>query len=223
MDDSSHLADILEPNKALISRNVILTPFLPPKVFTPYAKFDKSFLGNGASACFADNLSVICSGVSAQKVYDALSLLQGTKCRNVLFIGSCGGLGGAKIGDILIAEQKQSFNVEGLGVSFAKYLRDSGIAFSAARVYSVESIKDETQALIDNLEKGGFGGIDLETSVFQRTALSNGFNAGAALYITDKPRVRPFTARFTPEERGAIVSARDTVVRSAVKFVEGLG
>jgi len=222
MFEDFHLENILRDNKALVTRNVILTPFLPPKVFTPYKKFDKVFLGNGASACFADSLSVICSRISSQNIFTALELLKGSRCANIMFIGSCGGIGGAKMGDILVADQKAVLNITGLGSSFSKYLGNNGIAYRNTRVHSVESIKDETAALIDNLEKGGFGGVDLESNVFQRTSASNGLSACAVLYVTDIPRKRPFTSKFTQEERDIIVRARDTVVKAAVEFMGNL-
>jgi len=71
------------------------------------------------------------------------------------------------------------------------------------------------------LKKGGFLGVDLETNLFQRISATNSFDACAALYVTDKPLKRPFTERFTKEEREKIVGARDTLVRNVVGlFIE---
>jgi len=220
--NSPSLSQCLLANSPLITKHAVVTPFLPLRVFEQYVKFEKSVVEAGYCAGFARDLTVICSGVGAHNVFGVLEALKGTRCAGVMFIGSCGGLGRTRIGDILIAEVCDPSGLRGFREKFEAFLKKGGVVFETSKIYSVESVKDETQALIDNLEKGGFGGVDLETGVFTRVAASNGLNACAALYATDRPLKRPFTEKFTKEEREKIVLARDTVVRNTVAFLEGL-
>ena len=220
--NASSLSEFFQSNNTLIVKNALISPFLPLRVFEPYVKIEKIFTGKHVSAGLAKNICVIQSGIGVQNVFNAVEALISTNCRNLIFIGSCGGIGRAAIGDILIADQKAVTGIHTFSESLEVFLTQTGVPFKSSRIYSVETVKDETEALIDNLEKGGYLGVDIETNVFNRTSASNAFNACALLYVTDIPLRRPFTERFTKEERDKIASARDTAVRSAVRFMEGL-
>ena len=201
-----------------MSGNVIITPFLPLSVFGQYARIKNNFSRGELSAGFAGNVLIIRSGIGSKNVFDAIETLKDANCANILFIGSCGGIGDTAIGDILLAEQSGAPAMKGLVTEFSGFMESKGTSFKLSRIHSVESIKDETGALMDNLEKGGFLGVDLESNVFARASASNGFRACAVLYVTDRPLKRPFTERFTPEERKRIVTARETVVRTTMEF-----
>jgi purine-nucleoside phosphorylase len=218
LNPSLNLSEIIKANKNLVSKNVILAPFLPLRVFEQYAKFEKAFSEKSFCAGFGANLTVIRSGIGVKNVFAALEALKDSRCSNIIFIGSCGGIGGVEIGDIIVADRTGFSGDHGVSARFEKWLNDKCAAFKISRIYSVESVKDETESLIDNLEKGGFLGVDMETSVFQRVSAAHGFDSCAALYVTDKPIKRPFTERFTKEEREKIVSARDTIVRNTIGF-----
>ena len=218
----SPLSEFLESNKSLCPKNFIITPFLPLRVFEPYIKIGKTLDQKDISAGLSDNICVIRAGIGVQNVFNAVESLIDTNCKNIVFIGSCGGIGRAAIGDIIIADQKDATGIHTFPDSLASFLKNNNIPFKTSRIYSVESVKDETEALIDNLKKGGFLGVDIETGVFNKTAASNAFNSCALLYVTDIPLKRPFTEKFTVQEREKIVTARDSVVKSAVNFMEGL-
>jgi len=222
MNNTYPLTVCLRANARLIAKNAVITPFLPLKAFEQYAAIENTYFQNDVSAGFAKELTILRCGIGAQNIYSAIEALKNTNCRRVVFIGSCGGLGKARMGDILIADQKGVLGVQGLAGSFGEYLKIKGVPASLARIYSVESVKDETEALIDNLEKGGFLGVDLETAVFARTAAMNALESLAVLYATDLPLKRPFTARFTPAERDKISAARDMVVKNTLGFIETL-
>ena len=108
---------------------VILTPFLPERIFTARCRRARAFKGRLYSGTFAEKngekFAVIRCGMGDRLMGDAVILLEGTPVRDILFAGACGGLKDCRIGDLVVCEN--AFNGEG----FTRYHTPS---FSITRV-----------------------------------------------------------------------------------------
>ena len=102
---------------------IIITPFIPLKMFKEHCEITGALGGFLYSGFFAKKKSmdfaVIRCGMGDRFLGDAILLLGETNVKEILFTGACGGLGDEKIGNIFVCEN--AFDGEG----FTRYHRDS--------------------------------------------------------------------------------------------------
>lgn len=98
-----------------LPEKVIVTPFLPERLFTAHCSRVRSFKGrlySGAIARKGDvDLAVIRCGMGDRLMGDAVLMMDDTAVRDIVFAGACGGLKDRGIGDIVLCEN--AFNGEG--------------------------------------------------------------------------------------------------------------
>ena len=196
------------PNKA------ILTPFLSLKKFAESCDIVQTFKGRLYSGIIASknniNFAVIRCGMGAQIAGDAAALLGNTPVEDLLFVGSCGGLGSSKIGDLLICEKafdggsfSSSFNNNS---SFADIISSGELIpadpnytkdleeYSSLRkgnIFTVASLYSELSDDIQKIEDEGFCGVDMELASIYSAARKMNIRPAALLFVSDLPLTKP--------------------------------
>lgn len=128
-------------------------------------------------------------------VSDAVLLLRGTKCRNVVFVGAMGGLAkGLKIGDVFRTNK-------------------------AKDVHSVNSLHEETRQKLLSLRRKGVVGIDLESRAFFSSARKAGLSARAVYVVTDLPLTKPFYLGNTAKEKERIQASIPSCLSDLVAII----
>lgn len=161
-----------------VKRLVIISPILYPNQLKTKEKPIKSILGY--LVVNSDNFTFIKAPMLQSAVKDLVIILKRTKCREVLFIGAAGGLDeNFAIGDVIEIK-------------------------NGRKIYSFDSILEESPIKLRSLKKKGILAIDLEVKAFFLAAKKAGLKAMARLIITDLPLTKPYYLEKSQEEREAI-------------------
>ena len=177
-----------------IPENIILTPYFSSKHFKPYTEIISSFKGKLYSGFFcrknSGSFAVIKCGLGAGLAGDCVLALQNTEASKIVFIGSAGGLSGARIGDIVIpgaAVNGEGFSVyyetgsdfaricrEGTCVMPSSFLRqriaeeirqnlEGGGIIENGKIFTTGSILCETEKNLTELERSGFIAFEMDS------------------------------------------------------------
>jgi len=228
-------------SKEEVRSRVILTPFLPVNYFAAYAPGMKIMKKRSIETGISEMLTVIRTGMGGPATGDVVLMLNNTGCKTILFVGSCGGIGKAAIGDIILAESVcigegfsnyflpgRQVNIQeniilqadsGLLSQFSDYCSRNNTAFTTGRVFSVGTMFAETKELIQTLENMCFLGVEMEVSSLYSAARFCGMKALALLYVADLPSSKPFFREHSAEDKDKIKAARSALVQSAVEFI----
>lgn len=213
-------------DEARFPRCIIISPFLPVKTMAQQFGGGCAFKGNLFEGCIGDGLAYVRTGIGASLVRDALLAFQDRK-RAVIFIGSAGGLGSLKIGDIFIAGEARDWRGRYSPDAALKELFQSIAAdtpVSTGAVYSLEAVLDGEEVFLKAREEEGVSACELEVAVFYRTASERGLAALALLYITDLPLERRFWEERTEVEAASIAGAKkklfSIIQKTCMRFSE---
>jgi len=230
--------------------NVVITPFFSHKRFHGYCETVLEFKGKAYSGalCARDgkNFAVVTSGLGPGLAGDSVVLLCRAGARKIIFAGSCGGLCGTGIGDIIVCAEA----VDGEGVSKyysgkhgfkdildkadavrpdealsrelegqIKNLAAPGVTVKKGKILTIGSLTAETPANIQELEKRGYSGIDMETSAVLQTARSLNVPCAAVLFVSDMPSSKPFWKDMEKCDKRKYNDSVDIALNSCVETV----
>ncbi len=233
----------------VFSGAVILTPFIPAERFKKYCDVLETFRGALYAGIIAERdgvrFAVVRCGIGDRLLGEAALLLGRTRVDGLLFAGSCGGLKGCSIGDLIVCEG--AFNGEG----FTRYhsesfdigrVMDSGEVISAdigyterlkkvlsdrpgkagfgtGRVFTIGSIMaEERKEDILAVSKKGFRAVEMELSAFFRAARVTGTKAAGLVFVSDLPLEKPFWEGLSSADREKYDKGIEDLVRISVKF-----
>jgi len=229
---------------------VIITPILPVEGFTRDHASVTAFKGRLYSGRIVSDegreYAVVRCGIGSALTGDAVLLLRLTAVRDIFFAGTCGGLTGCRIGDIIICES--SFDGEG----FTRYhgpssdiaaVIDSGAFIPAdagyvdqlrtflagnARdktilktgdIFTIGSLMAETPETLRGITEKGFRGIDMELSSVYHAARATGRRAASLLLVSDLPQKKPLWEPRSATEKTAYKTGIKELTRLTTEFV----
>jgi nucleoside phosphorylase len=220
---------------------LIFSPFM--KIDTSSFRIEKRFKGRlfkGVIFKIGDKkTSLIWTGIGVSLVGDAVMSLK-RQYKGVFLIGSAGGIGEMKIGDILIVNRAYS------GEGFSLYLdRDFEVSYifksdkfygsppeikerftffledkvKEGPVFTIGSIFAARAKTIEYLNKKGIKAIEMEVSGFYAACKKRRLPALALLFISDIPQKKPFWKKFSYKEKETIKKAKRTCQEIIWKFI----
>ncbi|MDP8259189.1 MAG: hypothetical protein P9L90_07220 [Candidatus Aadella gelida] len=232
----------------ILSENIIVVPFIEPERFMKGCNVLGSFSGKMYSGIKAEKsgreFCVIKCGIGSGQAGDAVILLKESKVKNLLFVGSCGGLGDLDIGDIILGEN--AYNGEG----FSRYYNGKGSQIDLSdeketprgsdkymgclrdllerkhekyvkgKIYTTGSITAEEGSLLKRLENEGFSAVEMELSAIYTASKKIGVNASSLLFVSDLPLKKPiWEIRTSPQHKGKMLEGLKKVIDISVEFV----
>jgi AMP nucleosidase len=228
---------------------VLITPVFPLKYFKQYYPEERSFKGRLYSGYFsgkgAEEIAVVHSGIGDRLLGDGVLLLAETRVKELLFLGTCGGLKDTKIGDIIVAES--AFDGEG----FSRYYREGFSALklmdspggleksdrgSVARVYdalskrtgrvrtgpvfTIGSLLAESPGNLAEIAGKGYCGIEMELSAVYRASEVAGIKSAGILAVSDLPKTKGLEEGQNADERTAFDNAITDMIRIGVEVFQ---
>lgn len=206
-----------------IPEKVVLSPFLKVRALGESCDVKCTFKGRLYSGIIASknniNFAAVRSGMGGQIAGDAAALLGAAGARDIVFAGSCGGLGESKIGGLIACEK--AFDGGSFSSAFRKGESISDIIskdqfidsdlrvtedlknFSGAEkgnIFTVASLFSELESDIEEIEAAGFAGVDMELASVYSAAKKMETRASALLFVSDLPRTNPLWEVDTDEE-----------------------
>lgn len=236
----------------ILPKTAIITPFIKPDLFKRFCKSRDFFEGRLYSGMTArgkgGEFAVIRCGVGASLAGDAVLLLGDSPVRDLVFIGSCGGISPAEnaLGDVIVCWN--AFNGEGFSkyhdmkasvvddilrvgelvssdktyteklIGFLSAYAKDGSGFEAGDIFTIGSILAEYDDNLLKIKEGSFKGVDLELSAVYQAAKTAGIRATGMMYISDIPSKRPMWSGFSESESSAVRRGMEEVVRLSVDF-----
>jgi len=232
-----------------LPETVIITPFIPLKTFSDKSCVTKTFKGSLFSGIITKVKSrpfaVIFTGMGDRLAADGIMLMEKTPVEKIIFVGACGGLGKAEIGDLIIPET--AFNGEGFSkyheesfsmkkvLTFGKFapankkytnsleqfasrkLKTPGILKKGA-VFTIGSFLAETQENLSRIEQKNFIGIDLELSAVYRAANVIKRKAAALTVVSDLPKKKPLWEKPNAIDKKKYTKNRNKLITLAIEF-----
>ena len=230
---------------------MIMTPFLPPERFAAGAGPGISFKGRlyqGIKVSREDTeYTVIRCGLGDRLLGDAVLFLgENTAAEEILFTGSCGGMNGCGMGDIVLCER--AFNGEGFSryhkdgfrmsdvtgsgeyePADERYIRELKGFFSSwsegksalrsGDIFTIGSLAAEKKEALTHIKDRGFIGVDMEMSAVYRAARAAGIKAAGVLIVSDLPLERPLWEGLTPGEREEYNKGLEEMTRLLIGFI----
>lgn len=219
-----------------ITDRVIMTPFVSPGKFAGRGKPEKVFKGkfySGMNVSAEGRVyTVLKCGVGAHMAADCVFFLKGTSVKNIMYTGSCGGLGDAAIGDVMLCDRAfdgtgcfryhgKDTDIENV-INSSTFFDPSGPLLDSlsgvpglirGQVFTIGSIAAESAKNIEVLKLKGFSGVDMEIAAVYAAAARVGIRAAGILFVSDLPDGVPFWKRPGPEDRGKYNEALQRVIR----------
>ena len=229
------------PQKAVIS------PFISEKNIEEKYETIKKFRGKLFSGVLFkhnnEEVVYIKTGIGSAFSGDAVLLLGETAIKNIIFVGTCGGLGEGSFGDLVICER--AFDGEG----FSRYLTHdvgemleknkfvscdnlfldtfesyiisaSGIGKGQrGDIYTIGSLLAETKNNLVAIEKKGFIGIDMEASAIYNAASKINKKILAVLVISDLPLEKNICKVEGSFEKKEIIKRVNEVLHLGIDFL----
>jgi len=103
------------------------------------------------------------------------------------------------------------------------YYKHKGLSSIMGKVYTIETLKCESEEILDKLHRTGYVGIDMESSAFLASAKFHGKDAIVVLTVSDKPYARYHNYIFPRNEIPDYFYDRaKDVVKEATLFLASL-
>lgn len=170
-----------------IKPTVILSPLLYPKHFGVKGPVLKSV--QGFLTVDLGKITLIKVPMSQGAIKDAVRLLKGTRCRQLIFVGAIGGLEKSLgIGDVLVTGNPK-------------------------HIFSFACLTDETRESLLKAKKRGALGIDFESEALFAAAQEANLSLTAYYVVTDLPLKKPFYMKRTKREKELIAEALDQITK----------
>ncbi|KJJ85096.1 Nucleoside phosphorylase domain protein [Candidatus Omnitrophus magneticus] len=235
-----------------IPSKAIVTPFFPLKYFKGHGeKIHKEFNGRLYSGFIAEKNNiffiVVYCGIGDRLLGDAVILLAKAGVKEVLFIGTCGGLGEVMLGDLLIPVK--AFNGEGFSIYYRKnfsmeklfeYSDNSnsdksyignitqfvqknykGTRFirSEVSIFTIGALSIETKENLTAIYSRGYIGIEMELSAVYSAADVSGIKAGAILVVSDLPLINGVGQELDDNEKIIFKDSLKNIAFLAIEFI----
>jgi len=231
------------------AQTAIITPFLSLKLFRQYCDADKNFKGKLYSGFTAQkngkNATIIYCGMGDRLLGDGVMLLKESPVKEIIFIGSCGGLKDCEIGDLILCED--AFNGEG----FSRYYEDNfkmdnifhegnliqgnsdyteqlyqflcskiddNPGLKRGSIFTIGAVTSEKKEIIQAIEGEDFSGIDMEISAAYSAANASGLKATGLLFVSDLPSRKPFWNKMDPKDKIRINNAIGQIIQLSLEF-----
>ncbi len=232
-----------------LQKTAIITPVFSAKKFAEYCKTLTSFRGRLCSGMTASKnerkFSIICCNMGAHFAGDAVLLFKETQVKQIIFAGSCGGLAGCNIGDLLVGEN--AFNGEGFTryhmqssdikeifnkgelipadsdytKSLQTFLEDhikNKKSLKSGNIFTIGSILAEDRENLHLIEKKRFKAVDMELSAVYHAAGVIGRKITALMFVSDLPLEKPLWQKMSSQEKNNYNKTIEEVVRFSVEF-----
>ncbi len=233
----------------IFPETAIITPVLPVKSFKEHCDEAAPFSGRLYSGMMAVKngveFAVIHCGMGDRFMGDAVLLMDIAPVRRIVFAGTCGGLNGCRIGDLIAC--RNAFNGEG----FSRYHADSfdmkkvfdtgelipaapaytesligflserapgGAVFRTGDIFTIGSLMAEERKNVIGIEEKGFKGIDLELSAVYHAARRIGREATGLALVSDLPLQRPIWDQPAQKEKNGYGNGLRQLVRFSAEF-----
>lgn len=237
-----------DPDK--ISGKAVVTPVVPVQLFKQHLAVEDEFKGKLYSGFTGEadgvSVTVIRSGIGDRLLGDAVMMLAGAGVKELLFLGSCGGLSACEIGDIVIAEAamngegfsryfEETFSIDRLIDQSRSVSADSAMvnAFSAylgrckehtsrlrnGNIFTIGSLTAEVGETLAAIQGRGFIGIEMELSAVYRAAKVTGISAAGLLVVSDLPVSKGFWEDAGQERKPAYGESIEAAVKCSVGFL----
>lgn len=223
-------------SSALVAARAIVTPFISPHRFKLHFKKEtiKEFSGElyrGFTGRFQNkNITVIRTGIGGQVLGDCLFFLKQARVSEAVFLGSAGGLGDFKIGDLILVT-RSSGQMDNFSYSlpekkyfqkFKNYFRPAGknyqFQIDEGDIFSLASLFDQNRIFLKRLRKLGFSGLDLESAYFYRAAGINKMKAAGLCAVSDLPLKKPI-GELDKKERNCFLNTLDFSIINILRFL----
>lgn len=192
-----------------LGQKVIVTPFGRIEELTSMLQNPKPFKGiiyKGVTGTYNNKkTSIIVTGIGSTLVGDCILSLDSPDIKEVYFIGTAGGLGDLKIGDLLISELAID------GKNFCKYTEHqknystflgkeyygsenliNKLPYKTGKVFSIGSLYGESDQFLKYLETLNINAVELEIASFYAACSAMKFDNLALAVISDLPLSKPF-------------------------------
>jgi len=227
----------------------VVAPFIPVEKFSHNGHLVDTFKGKMYSGGIierdAKRFAVISCRIGDRLVGDAILWLKGSPVKNIIFVGSCGGLNGSNIGDLLVCTA--AFNGEG----FTRYhcsekqiediLKEEALMrgddkytnkcadficehisrdmkVTEGEIFTIGSIAAETCENIKIISRHGFKGIEMELSAVYSASKISGIRAVGLLYVSDLPGEKAIGEELSQTEKKNHKRGLNEVVRLSTEF-----
>ncbi len=229
-------------------KNVILTPFIPLKRFKKYCDASGMFSGTMYSGYFStvnnDELAIVHCGIGDRLAGDAILLMGKAEVKNLIFLGTCGGLKEIEIGDILICDgaadgegfsryYRKDFSFEPLTAreniieGDPDYIEEVHRYFNKhagkgivkkGKVFTIGSLLAETQKNISIIKEKGFVGIEMEMSTVYQAAVVSSISAAGIAIVSDIPEEKPLWEYPYKDKETGFNESFEKAIRLSVEF-----
>jgi purine-nucleoside phosphorylase len=206
-----------------IKETCIVTPFYSKAVIEELKVKD---ISNGLiyTTGYSDKFSFIITKMGAGFVGDAVLYLKNTKCKNIIFFGSCGAVDKTlKIGDAVLVDKAYSqdsfvnmLNKKNITECYhpdKELIQKYSLTLPKANCLSVASLKMEEEYLSES-GKSDIGIVDMEAAAFLAAAEHSSLKAVCLLYVTDILKTNPYYETFKKENMPAL----SNIARNAAKI-----
>lgn len=220
-------------DKKEIHTTCVIVPYLSKNLLS-YLGVTKIFKGQFFSCGTGTKITLICSRIGAPFVGDSVLYLKNSKCKNIIFVGSCGILNKKSVikkGSIVVPDI--SFNLESFSdllLRNNKKLNSSkpssdflsqiinlcDFKLNKVRCASFGSIALENQ-YVDFLNENLIDVVDMETSAFFAASKYINIKSVAVLYATDFIRTNDLFKQKTQEYNNIIEISLNSICELILK------
>lgn len=211
-----------------IKGNVIISPIICPKIFAKHSgltleHYSKNFLYEVGQF---EKFTLIKTLMGSGFVMDSVLCLEKTNCKRLYFIGSCGGLGNLKLGDLVVSTE--CYNYECLGemlvdinknvtISYPdKALVDDFVSFCKNEITKCSSasigslfIESKMEDIFDNLSVCA---VDMELAGFFHASRYINRRALGFLYVSDLIFKKPYYEAFDNIDKSNVSLSKGRVI-----------
>lgn len=230
-------------------KTVIISPFIPASRFKEHCDSSEPFKGMLYSGIKAvkngKELAVVRCGVGERLMGDAVMLLELARAGKLIFAGSCGGLKGCEIGDIIVCRNafngegftryhKKAFDMKSLWGEeetipadpvYTGHLQDfltsrieNGGTVKAGDVFTIGSLTGENRDTLSDIEANGYLGVELELSAVFQAAKATGCDAAGMVFVSDLPLKKPAWEGLTTQDKENYNIGVREMIRLSVEF-----
>lgn len=228
--------DLFGLDPEVVSETCVLLPFAPKRLLSGLGveKLERGLLYSSATGEFC---TVILTRIGAVFAGDAVLHLAGTRCREIIFIGTCGLLSpvpSRRIGSLVCPAlwySQESFSRLASGdlTSGPPGYPDQELRRSLLRSAGMEE-EDQPAGisfgslclqpqLLPRWRGRGVEVVDLESAAVCSAARRTGSKAVSLLAVSDIVGVRPYYQVLTSPERESLNGALDRAVQSVCRYI----
>ncbi|MBU0635389.1 MAG: hypothetical protein KKB82_06035 [Candidatus Omnitrophica bacterium] len=226
-----------------LGKSVIISPFLSPKLLTPYLKntgYFKGLLFQGISGEYkGKRISFVRTGIGHTLVSDCLYAQDAAYVRRALFLGAVGAVKDFDIGRCVLVKEA-CFDIgfferiDGVKHCFRPtrfYRADAALLKTAenmfkkqkdntqpVRLSTLNSLLNQDEDLISELKARQIDAVDLECALFYAVAGDKKIPALALGYVSDQLISKPYWQERSINEQVQVKKSVFLIIRSALEL-----